>query len=268
MNWIPILVAVMLLGGLLAALEVSFRLGRRAKQRSGDDKAQMGTIQGAVLGLLGLLLGFSFAGASGRFQQRQDLIVAEANAIGTAFLRAELLPEATRGTLRSLLLAYAQNRLRLYEALDARRLSAVRLEAGALHNQLWAAALRGTANSPAYVMAVLPPINEVIDFSATRADAAERHLPGLVVGLLVASSMVAVGTVGYGCGLAGRRNPAFTTALALLVAAVLWVVIDLDHPRVGIIRINQSAMLELVASLEMGLATPTLPSTESTTGNR
>ncbi|MBL9136369.1 MAG: hypothetical protein JNK85_10900 [Verrucomicrobiales bacterium] len=259
MNGLPVVIAALLLGGLLAALEISFRLGRRAKQRSGDDKAQMGTIQAAVLGLLGLLLGFSFAGAAGRMEQRQGLVVAEANAIGTAFLRADLLPVATRGSLKALLFSYTQNRVRLHEEMDSRRYASIRAEAEALHNQIWAAALRGVEASPQNTMAIVPAINEVIDLHLARLDARMRHLPGLVVGLLVVSSLIAVGTVGYGCGLAGRRNPAFTTALALLVASVLWVVIDLDYPRVGVIRMNQDAMLELQATLEVGMANAAEP---------
>ncbi|MCC7376346.1 MAG: hypothetical protein IT581_16935 [Verrucomicrobiales bacterium] len=271
MNGLPFFIAVLLLGGLLAALEISFRLGRRAKQRSGDDKAQMGTIQAAVLGMLGLLLGFSFAGAAGRMEQRQDLLLAEANAIGTAFLRADLLPVATRGSLKALLLSYARNRVRLHDALEKRQFASIRSEAEVLHTQIWGAALRGVEASPSATMAVLPAINEVIDLHSARLEARSRHLPGLVVGLLVVSSLIAVGTVGYGCGLAGRRNPAFTTALALLVASVLWVVIDLDYPRVGVIRMNQDTMLELVANLEVGLAEPALPaapSADSTRGQR
>lgn len=261
MIWLPVLIALLLLGGLLATLEVSFRMGRRAKQRSGDDKAQMGTIQGAVLGMLGLLLGFSFAGAASRLEQRQDLLLAEANAIGTAFLRADLLPTATRGSLKSLLLAYTQNRVRFFEVLDSRRFASVRAEAEALHQQIWAAALRGVEAAPQATMAVLPAINELFDLHTARVDALARSLPAMVLTLLVVSSMVAVGTVGYGCGLAGRRNPAFTTALAVLVASVLWVVIDLDHPRVGMIRINQDTMLGTQATLEMGMATAGEPVT-------
>src|SRR6185436_171858 len=107
-------VAVALLGGLALALEAGFRMGRAAgRRRAAAEKAggQVGAIQGAVLGLLGLLLGFSFAAAGARFVEKQDLIVQEANMIGTAYLRADLLEEPHATRLRQALEEYVRHRI-------------------------------------------------------------------------------------------------------------------------------------------------------------
>src|SRR5215813_9733585 len=100
-------VAIAILGGLLISIEIGFRVGRHAAERNDAlASGQIGAIQGATLGMLALLLGFSFAGAAARFLERQDLIVTEANAIGTAYLRADLLDEPYRAQLRACLARY------------------------------------------------------------------------------------------------------------------------------------------------------------------
>jgi hypothetical protein len=106
-------IAAGLLLGLFLALEGGYRLGRRRAAAGGDapGSGQIGAIQGATLGLLGLLLGFSFAGAAGRFSERQNLIVQEANAIGTAYLRADMLPEPHASRLRQILAEYVAHRV-------------------------------------------------------------------------------------------------------------------------------------------------------------
>jgi len=120
--WLELLIAAGLLLLTLGVSEVGFRVGRRAKAKVPEaDSPQLGTVQGAILGLLGLLLGFSFAAAGGRFIERHDLIVAEANAIGTASLRADLFDEPYRGQYRKLLRDYTTNRMAMFNTTAARR---------------------------------------------------------------------------------------------------------------------------------------------------
>jgi hypothetical protein len=240
------LVAAGLLALLLVALEGGFRAGCRAV-REGDTAAsgQVGAVQGAVLGLLGLLLAFSFAAAGARFLERQDLIVAEANAIGTSFLRADLLDEPERSQLRAALERYTQHRLELSARL-ARGLQPSDLaEIGRLHAGIWSAAVAGVRARPAAMVSVLPPVNEVIDLHSIRLAAGRKHLPSLVLGMLIASSALAVAVIGYGCGLAGRRRAPMTVSLALLIGAGLWITIDLDHPRGGLMRLSDAPLQAL-----------------------
>jgi hypothetical protein len=239
-------VAVLLLALLLGSCEAGFRAGRRAAD-AGNPAAsgQIGAIQGAILGMLGLLLAFSFSAAGARFLERQDLIVEEANAIGTAFLRADLLDEPHRSALRSALARYTEQRIelsaRLRHGVDPAALAEVeRLQAG-----IWSGAIAGVAARPAAALAVLPPVNDVIDLQSTRLAAGRKHLPWLVLGLLIACSALALGVIGYGGGVAGRRQTPMTVSLAILIATALWITIDLDHPRAGLLQISDAPLQAL-----------------------
>src|SRR5262245_35230027 len=239
-------VAAGLLGILLAALEGGFRAGRRA---TGDTDAaasgQIGAIQGAILGLLALLLAFSFGAAGARFIERQDLIVEEANAIGTASLRADLLDEPQRSELRAALKRYTEHRLEvsanLRHGVDPSALS----EVERLHERIWSAAVAGVSARPASTLAVLVPVNEVIDMHATRLAASRKHLPSLVLGLLIACSALAIAVIGYGCGMGGRRRAPMTVALALLIGVGLWITVDLDRPRAGLMQLSDAPLAAL-----------------------
>ena len=95
------------------------------------------------------------------------------------------------------------------------------------------------------MLAVLAPVNEVIDLHATRLAAARKRLPPLVMGLLIACCVLAVGVIGYGCGLGGRRRAPLTVSLALLIGASVWITIDLDHPRAGLMQLSDAPLKAL-----------------------
>ncbi len=238
-----LLVGSALFGLLFAALETGFRTGRRAV-RDGDPLAggQIGAIQGAVLGLLGLLLAFSFGAAGARFLERQDLIVQEANAIGTSFLRADLLEEPHGSELRAALKHYTEHRLEVTAHIRKADMGSALAEVERLHARIWRAAVAGAADRPASMLAVLPPVNEVIDLHSTRLAAGRKHLPPLVLGLLIGCSALAVGVIGYGCGMGGRRRAPMTASLVLLIGSALWVTFDLDHPRGGMLQLSDAPL--------------------------
>jgi hypothetical protein len=239
-------VAVALLGLLLLSLEAGFRVGRRTG-RDADVHAsgQVGAVQGALLGLLGLLLAFSFGAAGTRFLDRQDLIVREANAIGTASLRADLLDEPQRAELRAALKSYTGHRLAVSASLRAGLDPSVLAEVERLQARIWRAAIAGVAARPAFALAILGPVNEVIDVHALRLAAGRKHLPSLVLGVLIACSALAISVIGYGCGLGGRRRAPMTVPLAFLIAAALWITLDLDHPRAGLLQISDAPLAAL-----------------------
>ncbi len=243
---LQILLVIGLLGGMSLALEIGFRIGRRAARKGGDaDSAQLGAIQGAMLGLVGLFLGFSFSGAASRFLDRAQLIVQEANAIGTAYLRADLLNDPHRSTLRQSLQAYTRHRIDSADDLALRNDRAAIGETERLHGVIWSAARAGVLLQPEFGEVVLPPVNDVIDHFAEWQAARRRHLPPLVVALLVASSAMALFAIGVGHGQGGKRHAAITGTLAVLLAATLWTTIDLDYPRIGVIRISDAPLREL-----------------------
>jgi len=247
---IPIIQDVSIAVGLLAltllSLEAGYRLGLRAS--SGEDQraaGQVGAIQGAILGLLGLLLGFSFAAAGARFLERQDQIVAEANAIGTAYLRADLLDEPHRSALLGALQRYTEHRLEVSSRLRSGFLPGDLAEVERIHGAIWDAAMAGVTARPASMLGVLPPVNEIIDLHSTRVAAVIKRLPLLVMGLLIGCSGLAMGVIGYGSGLGGRRRALLTVPLATLVVTSLWVTIDLDRPRAGLLQLSDAPLKDL-----------------------
>lgn len=170
-----VLTAAGILALLLIALEAGFVMGRRTTTDP-DARAggQVGVVQGAILGLLGLLLAFTFGAAGGRFLERQDLIVQEANAIGTAYLRADLLDEPHKSELRAALQRYTEHRIgvsgRLRKGVDPATLA----EVERLHARIWDAAIAGVTAKSSAIMGVLLPVNEVIDLHATRLAAGKK----------------------------------------------------------------------------------------------
>jgi len=236
-------VALGLLALLIVSLEVGFRRGRRAVlERDVTSSAQLGAVQGAVLGMLGLLLAFSFAAAGGRFLERQDLIVAEANAISTAWLRADLIGEPARSELRSALQAYTAHRVATSAHFRGRLSEADVAEIERLHERIWKSAVAGLEARPHAIVALLNPVNEVIDLHSARVYSAQKHLPLLVLALLVASSALALGVIGYGSGVANRRSLAMTVPLAAVIAVALWVTIDLDYARRGMLQLSDAPL--------------------------
>jgi hypothetical protein len=234
-------VAAGVFAALLLAMEAGFRAGRRAAaDADGRAGEQVGAIQGAILGLLGLLLGFSFAAAGARFLERQDLIVQEANAIGTAYLRADLLDEPHRSELRASLKRYTEHRLEVSGRLRAGFQPSDLAEVQRLHARIWNAASGGVVARPAAIVGVLPPVNDVIDLHSTRVAAGSKHLPPLVMGLLIACSLLAIGAIGYGCGLAGRRRAPLS-----VFGLALWTTIDLDQPRGGLLQLSDEPLKTL-----------------------
>lgn len=251
---IELLLTVALIGGLILSAELGAAAARRASRRRGTtDSAASGhiaAVQAAMLGLLGLLLGFSFAGASGRFIERQDFITREASAIGTAYLRADLLPEPTRLELRSLLRSYADERFELFQEGYDGDPQAVHDRLTAAQPMIWRTAVQGVGAAPHFAVPVLAPLNELFDLHTARGMAAGRHLPAPVLVLLIACAALSVFVVGYGSGLCTQPRRMFNLALILLISAALWITVDLDHPRHGFIALSDQPLRELISSMK------------------
>ncbi len=248
-----LVVALVVLGLFLLAAEAGFRLGRRRHEPADErTKGHLGSLQGALLGLLALMLGFTFAMAMGRFDARKSLVLDEANAIGTTALRARLLPEAQRGEILPLLRSYVDARLAFYDVgIDPVRLEETYSTAARLQEQLWQVAVRLAQEDPRSVPAGLfvSSLNETIDLSEKRRQALDNHVPEPVLVVVIGLAAVALGFVGHACGLDGPRRFASTALVSLLIALVILVILDLDRPRRGVIRVSQASMIRLKHSL-------------------
>lgn len=238
---------------LLVAAAVGRRLGLTATDR--DLQAQsfdLSVVEGALYGLLGLLIAFTYSFVMIRDDHRKTAVIEEANAIGTAYLRTDLAPEPARTELRDLLRAYARTRIIGPEvARRPARVDAALAESLAIQGKLWPVAvgsLRGRA--PIVTdMLLIDSINEVIDAHGRRLAANRDRLPSMVFLMLLGVALVSVGLTGYAGGLANQRKGWRTTTISITVSVVMLIILDLDQPRSGFIQVSQQIMVDTLDSM-------------------
>jgi hypothetical protein len=180
------------------------------------------------------------------------IIVDEANAIGTTYLRAETLPAEQRAASRALLRRYVAERIAFYDAGgDETKIRQSSERTAALLADIWALAVEAAQREPQSgpVKLYLTSLNQTIDMEATRMAALYVMLPSTLLGLLLVVAVIATGSVGYACGLSGQRGILALDVIPVLVALSCSVVLDLSHPRVGFVRASDFAMDRLHASM-------------------
>jgi hypothetical protein len=241
-------VAIAVLVTLLAAVELAYRAGRRHGPLDQATLVPLGTLQTAVLSLLALLLGFSFALAESRYSTRKRLVVDESNAIGTTYLRAELLPPDTRAEVQRLLARYVDARVAFHEAGTHRaRVTATGAEAERVQAQLWRRGVAAAERDPRAVTTglFLQSLNQVIDLETLRLVALENRVPAAILILLLFVALVAAALIGYGCGAVGSRHFVITTLTIVAFLAVMALIVDFDRPERGLVRVSQQSMVRL-----------------------
>jgi hypothetical protein len=234
------LVWVALLGSMLLAMKAGMRLRARHRAASGESTGFAG-VHGAAFALMGLMIAFTFSGAASRFDHRRDLIVEEANDIGTAYLRIGLLPEAARGPLQVKFREYADSRLQTYRVgADFVRIKQHLQQTAELQGQIWKLALDAIHNAPSPPVAaqIVPALNEMFDIVTTRTAAVQMHPPAVVWMMLGGLTLVCAFLVGYDLASGMRRNWLHVLTFALLFSLTLYVIIDMEYPRVGLIRVT------------------------------
>ena len=226
--------------------ECGFRTGRVfARRGQKESDSTVGAVVGAELGLLAFLLAFSFGIVTARFDARRHMVLDEANAIGTAFLRSEMLPDAQGASIRRLLRDYTDVRL---AAITGTPIEHVLRRSGQIHQELWSEAVAVAGHDPRSVPAGLfvEALNEVIDLHTARAMAALRsRMPLAVWVVLFAVGFLAFFTIGYQAGLTTASRSPIALVLALTFGAVIWLVADLDRPGEGFLRVDQEPMIEV-----------------------
>lgn len=243
--------ALLVLMGL--AIEMGYRLGRSNMIRSNTAKEQVNTIQSSLLGILALMLGFTFSMALSRFDSRSNAVVNEANAIGTAYLRTELLPEPNRNQAQQLLKDYLKLRVAAgiltLDNHDER--DTLLKKATQLQEQIWREAIQVSIQAPNSATTGLfaQAINSVIDAYGVRIAELNRHVPELVLILLYGSFIITGGIIGYTAGIGRHRPAAASYIMVALVVVLMSMVVDLDRPRRGFIKVNQQSLIDLNESL-------------------
>jgi hypothetical protein len=238
---------------MLAASEAGFRVGRKAALSTTEHlKAQTSVVEGSLLGVLALLMGFTMSMAVSRFEVRKQLVLQEANAIGTAYLRTQLLPPPENTEMANLLRDYVDARVEFVNAGDnMERIRAARAKAQHLQEQFWSRAVAYSQKDPNPVKAglLLQALNEVIDLESARWMAFYNHVTETVIFVNAIVAFLATTMVGYAFGLERRRQIFSMCILALAITVVLSVIVDLDRPRQGFIRVGQQPMIDLQSQL-------------------
>jgi len=236
----------------LAVAELGYRLGARSRVPEGEEStSDLGATIGGLLGLLGLLLAFTFSMAGGRFDTRKTLVVEEANAIGTAWLRTDLVPEPQRAEARRVLRAYVQARL---DATVAGRRAEAMARSEQLQTELWTATAGAARAAPTPPVALfVASVNEVIDMHARRVNAALRNpIPPTIFGALYGVAILVLAAMGYARGLVSDRSHVATIVLTIVLAVVMLLILDLDRPYEGLLTVSQQAMMDVQKSMGSG----------------
>lgn len=229
--------------GILLSLAFGRALGERAIAHRGADGApSLGSIEGAVFALLGLLIAFTFSGALERFDGRRAQVVDEANVIGTAWLRLDLLPASAQPALREAFRAYVDSRLETYRLLpDLQAAQRALARSQALQSTIWAGAVAGAKHAdarPAAEILLLPALNAMFDITTVRVAATQRHPPVIVFAMLFGLALVAALLAGYQSASAPAYGRVHRIGFAAIVALTVYVILDIEYPRLGFVRID------------------------------
>jgi hypothetical protein len=243
----------------LVAAEVGYRLGRRGTASGVAKREHLGAVQAAAAALLGLLLAFSVSRAVSRFETRKAAVVDEANAIGTAHLRASFLPARERVAAEELFGRYVETRLELarpdWYLAGAHDLLVQERE---LQEELWALGVGVAEEDPRAVTTGLymEALNEMIDSAARRDAGLRNHVPESIIVMIFGVAVLTLGVMGYSSGLTGGRSLVAGLILSFIIAAVLFVILDFDRPYRGIITVSQLSMEEVKDAIIRGLPLP------------
>ena len=242
---------IIALASYLVFLELGFRLGQRGSK---TDRLlpQLSRIQTSILGLLALMLAFTFSMSITRFETRKHLIVEEANAIGTAYLRTKLFDDPYRSDLQNLLRRYLDNRLSFIDVgIEEQKIITLLNQSDEIQLEIWneVCALAGHDEKLPIVSLMIQSVNELIDLHTKRLEETINRLPDMILYLIYVITGLGLALTGYMAGLDGRRNFIIMFLLAFSFAAVGITIIDLDRPRRGFVKEQSTSLLRLRSSL-------------------
>lgn len=242
--------------GILACLALGRWIGKRASGGYGGAGPQPnGPLEAAVFALMGLLIAFTFSGALERFDQRRAQVVTEANAIGTAYLRLALLPAEDQSKLRAAFRDYVDSRIATYRKLpDMEAVHAEMKRSQALQSDIWTLAVAAAtrpAIRPGTEGLVLGALNEMFDITATRFAATQMHPPPIVYAMLMGLALAASLLAGYQS--AGEKGIDWMhqTSFAAIVSLTVFVILDIEYPRLGFVRLD--AIDQLLVNVRAGM---------------
>ncbi|MDP3087188.1 MAG: DUF4239 domain-containing protein [Methylotenera sp.] len=251
-NQNSVVIALMFFIFMLISTEAGYRFGRKTNNNE-SYKSHVNAAQASLLGLLALLIAFTFSIAIQRFDSRSDAVVDEANSIGTTYLRTELLPKSVRGDIQQSIRDYVDLRVMagatpLSHSVEQ---SALRLKATHIQTILWSQAMAAVDKDPRPVTTGLyvQALNELIDSYGKRIVSVDRHVPEAVLLLLSFVFIISGGVTGYAVGITNQRPSFISYVMVVLFVLLVFLIIDLDHPRQGLIKVNQQSLIDLRHSI-------------------
>ena len=243
----PLLVFVLSLIVLWLSAQMGGFVHKRLRPLDEEDYADLATVLTATLTLLGLIIAFSFSMAVSRYDQRKNYEAEEANAIGTEYVRAALLPATHAERVRDLLRHYLHQRILFYETRSQRQLEHVDRDTAALEVELWSAVQSGAAVEPNPVVALATQgMNDVLNTRGYTQAAWWNRIPTAAWGLMAAIAMFCNLLIGYG---AHRRGIILFLVLPLALSISFFLISDIDSPRGGVIRVSPQNLESLAQSL-------------------
>ena len=255
-HFTPLLYSALLLAGMLVMLEVGRFLALRSGAGHDLGRGRLDTVEAAVFALFGLLVAFTFSGAATRFQEKRMLVAEEANDIGTAYLRVDLVAPAAQPALRELFREYLDSRIETYRKLpDMNAATAEMARSKGLQDRIWNAAIEATRSpdaAPGAALLLLPALNTMFDITTTRTMALKIHPPRVIFVLLFALGLVCSLLAGHRMAVRGARNWLHVLGFAFFTVVVIYVILDVEYPRVGLIRIAgaDQVLVELRQSMK------------------
>ena len=239
--------AVALIGQIIAALVGDF-LRKRVQFFKQGERHDFNTVQAATLTLMALIIGFSFSMAVSRYDQRKTLEEAEANAIGTAYLRADLLPEESASRTRELLRKYLDLRIAFYEEAAARLAAEIGQGTASVQNEMWSVVKSAAASQPTPPIAlVVSSMNDVINAQGFTQAAWWNRIPTGAWAMMALMAVSCNLLVGYG---ERRKGELFLFVLPVVISLAFFLIADLDSPRGGVIRVHPQNLLAAALSMK------------------
>jgi hypothetical protein len=250
----PLLVFALSLIALWCSASIGGFIRQKMRPLHEDQRKDFGVVQAAALTLLGLLIGFAFSMAVSRYDQRRSMEEAEANAIGTEYLRADLLPAADGARIRQLLIEYLDQRISFYDAVNAQQLQRINTVSAQLEDSLWSAIqTRATAQPTPVVALAVSGMNDVLDSQGFTQAAWWNRIPAAAWVLLAAIAVCCNLLIGYG---AHQNNTLLFMIFPLAVAVSFFLIADIDSPRGGVIRVHPQNLTSLSQSLHARATAP------------
>jgi hypothetical protein len=254
LRWAFLAIPAAVLAAMVVFLWVGWRIGRRRLARGDVIGEGIGALEAAVFALLGLLLAFSFAGAQTRLDARRALIVEEANAIGTAYLRVDLLPAADRPVVKELFRQYTDARIEYYKVI--RNLPVARVvhqRSAELQQEIWDRAIAAAdrvADQRAALL-VVPALNQMIDLTTTHEAALRTHVPLTIFVLLGVMSLICAMMAGADMARASKLGGFYVVGFAVTMALTAFVILNLEFPRLGFVSFE--ALDALLGQVRAGM---------------